>query len=41
VAALARSIAYKWLDEGLIDRSITRDLSWGIKVTQNGAASGL
>lgn len=35
--ALARSIAYKWLDEGLIDRSITRDLSWGIKVTQNGA----
>ena len=34
--ALARSIAYKWLDEGLIDRSITRDLSWGIKVTQNG-----
>lgn len=33
---LARSIAYKWLDEGLIDRSITRDLSWGIKVTQNG-----
>ena len=35
--SLARSIAYKWLDEGLIDRSITRDLSWGIKVTQNGA----
>ena len=34
---LARSIAYKWLDEGLIDRSITRDLAWGIKVTQNGA----
>ncbi|MBL8530992.1 MAG: methionine--tRNA ligase, partial [Hyphomonadaceae bacterium] len=34
--ALARSIAYKWLDEGLIDRAITRDLSWGIKVTQNG-----
>lgn len=34
---LARSIAYKWLDEGLIDRSITRDLSWGIKVTHNGA----
>jgi len=33
---LARSIAYKWLDEGLIDRSITRDLAWGIKVTQNG-----
>jgi methionyl-tRNA synthetase len=36
--ALARSIAYKWLDEGLIDRSITRDLSWGIKVTRNGKA---
>jgi methionyl-tRNA synthetase len=33
---LARSIAYKWLDEGLIDRSITRDLSWGVKVLQNG-----
>jgi methionyl-tRNA synthetase len=33
---LAKSIAYKWLDEGLIDRSITRDLSWGVKVTQNG-----
>ncbi|MBL8536398.1 MAG: methionine--tRNA ligase [Hyphomonadaceae bacterium] len=33
---LARSIAYKWLDEGLIDRSITRDLSWGIKVTKDG-----
>jgi methionyl-tRNA synthetase len=35
--ALARSIAYKWLDEGLIDRSITRDLSWGIKVVKDGA----
>jgi methionyl-tRNA synthetase len=34
--ALARSIAYKWLDEGLIDRSITRDLFWGIKVTKDG-----
>ncbi|MBL8551229.1 MAG: methionine--tRNA ligase [Hyphomonadaceae bacterium] len=33
---LARSIAYKWLDEGLIDRSITRDLSWGVKVTKDG-----
>jgi methionyl-tRNA synthetase len=33
---LARSIAYKWLDEGLIDRSITRDLSWGIGVTKDG-----
>ncbi|MES1199817.1 MAG: methionine--tRNA ligase [Pseudomonadota bacterium] len=34
--SLARSIAYKWLDEGLIDRSITRDLAWGIKVTKDG-----
>jgi methionyl-tRNA synthetase len=33
---LARSIAYKWLDEGLIDRSITRDLVWGIKVIKDG-----
>jgi methionyl-tRNA synthetase len=31
---LARSIAYKWLDEGLQDRAITRDLSWGIPVTR-------
>ena len=35
--ALARSIAYKWLDEGLQDRGITRDLSWGVPITQNGA----
>lgn len=34
--SLARSIGYKWLDEGLEDRSITRDLSWGIKVMQDG-----
>jgi len=34
--SLTTSIAYKWLDEGLIARSITRDLSWGIPVTQNG-----
>jgi methionyl-tRNA synthetase len=34
---LTTSIAYKWLDEGLIARSITRDLSWGIPVTRNGA----
>jgi methionyl-tRNA synthetase len=34
---LARSIAYKHLDEGLIDRGITRDLSWGIPVAQDGA----
>ncbi len=30
---LAKSIAMKWLDEGLRDRAITRDLSWGIPVT--------
>ena len=29
---LTRSIAYKWLDEGLEDRGITRDLAWGIPV---------
>jgi methionyl-tRNA synthetase len=34
--ALARSIAYKWLDEGLMDRAITRDLSWGVKVLKEG-----
>jgi len=33
---LARSIAYKHLDEGLIDRGITRDLEWGIPVTKDG-----
>jgi len=34
--ALARSIALKHLDEGLIDRGITRDLSWGVPVTRRG-----
>lgn len=29
---LTKSIAYKWLDEGLKERSITRDLSWGVPV---------
>ncbi|MFZ2587113.1 MAG: methionine--tRNA ligase [Alphaproteobacteria bacterium] len=29
---LSRSIAYKWLDEGLQDRGITRDMKWGVKV---------
>jgi methionyl-tRNA synthetase len=29
---LVTSIAYKWLDEGLQDRGITRDLQWGIPV---------
>ena len=31
--ALATSIARKWLDEGLRDRAITRDLAWGVPVT--------
>ncbi len=30
--ALALSIARKWLDEGLKDRGITRDLEWGVPV---------
>lgn len=29
---LVTSIAFKWLDEGLQDRGITRDLSWGVPV---------
>ncbi|HEX4159494.1 MAG TPA: methionine--tRNA ligase [Rhizomicrobium sp.] len=29
---LVTSIAHKWLDEGLHDRGITRDLEWGIPV---------
>jgi methionyl-tRNA synthetase len=33
---LVRSIAYKWLDEGLRDRCITRDLSWGVPVPKEG-----
>jgi methionyl-tRNA synthetase len=35
---LARSIAYKWLDEGLQDRAITRDLKWGVPVAYDGIA---
>jgi methionyl-tRNA synthetase len=35
--ALTRSIAMKHLDEGLIDRGITRDLAWGVPVTRHGA----
>ncbi len=35
--ALTRGIAYKHLDEGLIDRGITRDLAWGIPVVKDGA----
>ena len=33
---LAKSIAYKHLDEGLIDRGITRDLAWGVPVMRGG-----
>jgi methionyl-tRNA synthetase len=33
---LARAIALKHLDEGLIDRGVTRDLAWGIPVTRGG-----
>jgi len=33
---LARAIAYKHLDEGLIDRGITRDLKWGFPVLKDG-----
>ena len=25
-----------WLEEGLIDRAITRDLEWGIKIPRDG-----
>jgi len=35
---LTRSIANKWLKEGLQDRAITRDLVWGVKVAHEGAA---
>ena len=35
---LAKSIAYKWLDEGLHDRAITRDMKWGIPVAYQGVA---
>ena len=36
LAALVRSIALKWLDEGLKDRCITRDLTWGVPVPKPG-----
>src|SRR3954447_21774174 len=35
---LVTSIARKWLDEGLKDRSITRDFEWGIPVAYQGKA---
>lgn len=34
--SLTKSIAKKWLKEGLRDRSITRDLQWGIPVAYDG-----
>jgi methionyl-tRNA synthetase len=34
--ALVRGIALTWLDEGLRDRCITRDLTWGIPVPKPG-----
>ncbi|GGD06434.1 methionine--tRNA ligase [Aquisalinus flavus] len=34
--SLTKSIAKKWLNEGLRDRSITRDLKWGVPVAYNG-----
>ena len=33
---LVKSIAHKWLNEGLQDRCITRDLDWGIPVDRAG-----
>ncbi len=33
---LVRSIALKWLNEGLRDRCITRDLDWGVPVPKPG-----
>jgi methionyl-tRNA synthetase len=35
-ATLPRAITYKHLDEGLIDRGITRDLAWGFPVLKDG-----
>jgi methionyl-tRNA synthetase len=35
-SSLARSIGLKHLDEGLIDRGITRDLAWGVPVLRGG-----
>jgi methionyl-tRNA synthetase len=38
---LVTSIARKWLDEGLHDRGITRDLSWGVPVPDDIAGGRL
>lgn len=34
--SLTKSIALKWLNEGLQDRGITRDLAWGVPVPRDG-----
>ncbi len=39
--ALVTSIANKWLDEGLHDRGITRDLEWGVPVPDDIAGGEL
>jgi methionyl-tRNA synthetase len=38
---IVTSIAFKWLDEGLKDRGITRDLEWGIPVPDDIAGGKL
>lgn len=38
---LVTSIAFKWLDEGLRDRGITRDLEWGVPVPDDIADGAL
>jgi methionyl-tRNA synthetase len=38
---IVTSIAFKWLDEGLKDRGITRDLEWGIPVPDDIADGAL
>ena len=39
--SLVTSIAYKWLDEGLQDRGITRDVEWGVPVPDDIADGSL
>lgn len=36
--ALTKAIANKWIKEGLQDRTITRDLYWGVPVEKDGVA---
>ncbi len=35
-SAVTRGIAYKWLDEGLHERCISRDLKWGVHIPKAG-----